>query len=177
MPVPYHRAPRVVTEGCAAFLDVVYRRPLTRLYGGLLVLDGRGEPLEFVHTSADAPSGFLWPEARVIESATVAIAHSLFDGCRKEPDVLICRSTLGAPEFCRSELAPGIPFLQVPASMSGAPIWLNDAPTPGMRAAALFQSLLERSLMEEPFVRLLAGLREAYPEIPEPEGHRDSANR
>jgi hypothetical protein len=169
MAVPYHRAPRSIGDGCAAFLDVLYPRPVRQLYGALLLLDGRGEPLEFIYTCAEAPTGFLWPEPRVIEAATTAIAHSLFDACRRDPDLLIGCSTLGSAEFCRTELAPTIPFLQVTLAADHIPAgraWINDAPGPGMRAATLFQSLLDRGFLQEPFDRLRAGLREVYPEAP-----------
>jgi hypothetical protein len=135
--------------------------------GALLLVDGRGRPVEFVHNRVEVPSGFLWPEDLVTGTATVALCHSLFEACKREPDLLLCLPALGSRDFCRIEIAPTIPFAQVvlgdkdkPASLA----WLNDAPGPGMGAHALQEELMARNLVVEPFGRVLTGIREAYPE-------------
>ena len=54
-------------------------------YGGLLISDALGQPIEFVHTSAVTPSGVLWPEDEARDLAHCRIAHSLFDACQRSP--------------------------------------------------------------------------------------------
>ena len=113
MPVPYRKLPRAAQEGVAAFVDVVRARTARQIVGALLLIDGRGQPLEFVHNVVDVPGGFLWPEDKVRAVGTTVLVHSLFDACQREPDLLVCRDTLGTPDFCRDELAPAIPFAQI----------------------------------------------------------------
>jgi hypothetical protein len=172
MPLPYRKTPRAAQEGCAAYLDVVWLRPARAFYGALLLTDGRGQPLEFLHNSLTAPSGFLWPDDLVMARAVAALAHSLFDACRSEPDLLLCLDALGSPEFCRTELTPSIPFARIVPATEDAPAewgWVNEPPAPGMRAQALYQELTRRGFVEEPFQRLRQGLREVYPDAPWPE--------
>ncbi len=167
MPLPYHRPRRADSEGGAAFLQVVSSRSDGTFYGGLLVLDARGEPVEFVYTSIKAPGGFLWPETRVSESATLALAHSLFDACVKSPDLLIAPVTLASPEFCLREVAVAIPFVLIEFGEGELPAtlrWVNEPPGAGMRAESILQSLAERRFLVEPFSRISAGLREVYPD-------------
>lgn len=177
MPVPYHRTPRDIVEGSAAFLDVLYVGSGRMMFGGLLILDGRGAPIEFVHNAIEVPGGAFWPEDRVIPAAIAGIARSLFVGCRNEPDLLICESRLAGPEFCRAELAVGIPFLQVTAASESLPIervWVNAAPGATMQATRVLQSLVERGLLTEPFQRVRAGLREIYGDLGDLEPTSDS---
>ena len=167
MPVPYRKMPRAAQEGIAAFVDVQRSRTARQLVGALLLIDGRGQPLEFVHNVVDAPGGFLWPEEKVRAVGTVVLVHSLFDACQREPDLLVCRDTLGSADFCREELAPSIPFAQVAEGEEDAPLawsWINEPPGPGMRAHVLYEHLAKRGFVEEPFARLRDGLRIAYPE-------------
>ena len=166
MPVPYRKIPRAAQEGVAAFVDVARARAQRQIVGALLLIDGRGQPLEFVQNAVDVPGGFLWPEDKVRSVGTVALVHSLFDACQREPDLLICSDTLGTPEFCRDELAPTVPFAQVTPSDGDTPAawsWINDPPAPGMRAHVLYEHLVRRGFVQEPFARLDDGLRLAYP--------------
>lgn len=171
MPIPYRKVPRADEDGVAAFLDVVWLKAARTFHGGLLLLDSRGRPLEFVYNTLTAPTGFLWPESQVRRLGTARLAHTLFEACRREPHLLVCRSELGDVEFCRSELAPSIPFASVAAPSGDNPMhwcWVNDPPTPAMKAHGLAQALQQRGLATEPFARVLDGLREVYPDAPWP---------
>lgn len=168
MPIPYRRAPRALVDGSAAFFDVLFPGEDARAYGGLLVLDGKGEPLEFVYNTVESPTGFLWPVARSREASTVALAHSLFDACRREPDVLFGAAHLAGVEFCRQELATGVPFALVQPGDGAVPVswvWVNEPPPPGSRAAAVFESLQDRRMLQEPFQRVTRGLEEVFTEL------------
>src|SRR5437016_2190181 len=138
MPVPYRKTPRVAEFGLAAYLDILWLPPDRAFYGGLLVIDGKGQPQEFVHNTLAAPSGLLWPEEKVRLLGTTMLAHSLFDACRREPDLLVGLASLGTPDYCRTEIAPSIPFAQVTPPREGLPAewsWINDPPSSGMRAS------------------------------------------
>src|SRR5882724_8011498 len=78
MPVPYRKTPRAAETGCAAYLDVIWLPSVQTFYGALLFMDGKGQPLEFVHNTLPAPPDFLWPETRLRPIAIAALAHSLF---------------------------------------------------------------------------------------------------
>jgi|YNPMSStandDraft_1061717.scaffolds.fasta_scaffold04757_2 hypothetical protein len=167
MPVPYYRQAPAKDGPCAAFLDVVWDADKSRFLGCLLLIDARGRPLEFVHTELKAPSGFLWPEDDVRRLGTVQVAHALFDACQKEPVMVVCRSTLGAPEFLRREIAPSIPFAQVQLAEDGDLSWSWVTAPPGAAHPAdrLYRELVDRGYVWEPFERIARGLREVYPDF------------
>lgn len=166
MPVPYRKSPRSIATHSAAYLDVLWIRSEQTFYGALLLIDSRGQPLEFVHNTLSAPTGFLWPEEQVRVQGVAALSHSLFEACQREPEILVCNDSLGAPEFCRMELAPSIPFVQVVDTGDDSPVawnWMNDPPTAGMAASSLSDELRVRGFALEPFSRIRQGLRELYP--------------
>jgi hypothetical protein len=135
------------------------------LLGALLLVDRRGRPLEFVHNRTDPPGGWMWPNELQVKACAAAIAHSLFDACRREPDLVLCKRTLGPNDFLRTQLAPSIPMLVIWAAAEGEIHWewVNDPPTPGMRSHALAPELESRGFLFEPFHRIVRGLRELYP--------------
>ncbi|MEO7715971.1 MAG: hypothetical protein ABIY70_07205, partial [Capsulimonas sp.] len=157
MPVPYRKTPRAAEIGLAAYLDILWLPADKAFYGGLLIIDGLGQPQEFVHNTLAAPSGLLWTPERVRAMGLPLLSHSLFDACRREPDLLVGLPTLGSPEYCAAEIAPALPFAQVVPPGDGLPAewnWINTPPTPGMRAAVLSQELVRRGFLVEPFDRL-----------------------
>jgi len=179
MPVPYRRTPRAAEVGQAAYLDIVWLGADRVFYGGLLIIDGKGQPLEFVHNQVAAPleaqlitsdesaSGLLWPERMVRQIGIPLLTHSLFDACRREPDLLVCLPTLGTPEFCSAEIAPSLPFAQVVPPQDDLPMewnWINTPPSSAMRATILSQELVRRGFTIEPFERLQDALRLVYPQ-------------
>jgi hypothetical protein len=168
MPVPYRRIPRAAEIGVAAYLEMLWS-PIDRaFYAGMLLLDGKGQPQEFVHNTMTAPSGPLWPDEKVRATGIPLLAHSLFDACRREPDLLVALPSLGTPEYCNAEISPAIPFAQVVPARNGLPAewnWINHPPTAGMRAAILVQEILRRGDLTEPFERLRQGLRVVYPNV------------
>jgi hypothetical protein len=168
MPVPYRKTPRAVVTGLAAFLDVVWIEPERTLYGGLLIIDGLGQPVEFVHNIAVAPSGIAWDDASRVALGTPRLVHSLFDTCRREPDLIIAQSTLGEADFINAEIAPALPFALVTPAQGALPAewsWINTPPSPGMRATFVAAELERRGLFIEPFARLRDALRVVYPQI------------
>lgn len=176
MPVPYRKTPRAAEVGQAAYLDILWMPSDHAFYGGLLILDGKGQPQEFVHNTLAAPSGALWPEDKMRAQGSVMLAHSLFDACRREPDLLVGLPTLGSPETCRAELAPSIPFVQVAPAREGIPAqwnWINEPPSAGMRAAILAQELARRGFIMEPFKRVRHALRMVYPQATWAESDED----
>jgi hypothetical protein len=178
MPVPYRKTPRAAEIGLAAYLDVLFSPPERAFYGGLLVIDGKGQPQEFVHNTLAAPSGPLWPDDRVRSMGVAMLAHSLFDACRREPDLLVCLPSLGSPDYCRAEIAAAVAFVQVVPPEGEMPAewgWVNDPPSSGMRASILAQELARRGFLTEPFERLERALRIVYPHAAWEEGAGESS--
>jgi hypothetical protein len=135
----------------------------------MLLMDGKGQPLEFVHNTLSAPEETLWPDDKLRPMAIAELVHSLFDACRRDPDLLVAPASLGSAEFCRTEIAPAIPFAQVSAERSDLPAewnWLNVPPSPGMRAHLLAHELTRHGFLTEPLDRLRAALRIVYRETP-----------
>ena len=171
MPVAYKKPSRLLEDSGVAYLDVLRLDADGVFYGAILLLDGRGLPLEFVHNRLVPPTGLLWTEPDVSRQAVIALAHSLFDAGRREPDLLLCLPTLGALDFCRVEIAPVLPFAQVLPPQEDLPagiVWINEPPPAGMRGYLLYQELLRRDALFEPFERLRKGLGEIYPQAPWP---------
>src|ERR1700722_12542285 len=137
MPIPYRKAPISTSSKYAAYLEIVWLPSARAFYGGLLVIDGRGQPLEFVYNTLPAPAGFLWPEEQVSSVGIASLSRSLFEACRCEPELLVCSESLGTPEYCKAEIAVSIPFAQVVevgAGLIAEWSWINDPPTTGMSA-------------------------------------------
>ncbi len=171
MSVSYKKPSRLLEESGVAYLDILRLGGDGAFYGAILLLDGRGLPLEFVHNRLVPPSGLLWTEPDVSREAITALSHSLFDACRREPDLLLCLPGLGPPDFCRVEIAPVLPFAQVLPPQEDIPaglVWINEPPASGMRGHHLYQELLRRDALFEPFNRLRRALREVYTQAPWP---------
>jgi hypothetical protein len=175
--VPYRQPDKSAKGTCAAFLEIVWVPRHCHLYGGLLVIDGEGRPLEFVHTDLKAPSGFLWPITDVLRLGTREVAHALFDACQRAPVLVACRSSLGSPDFCRDEVAPTIPFAWVERTEDGEVswTWLNSRPPDAHPAKLLADRLIERGYADEPFERILKGLQEVYPDLRSKDGTADDS--
>lgn len=164
MAVPYRKSRATLEDGCAAYLDVVAGHD-GALLGAILLMDGRGRPLEFVHNRTEPPGGWMWPDELQRKASVAAVAHSLFDACRHDPDLLACKHTLGTLDYVRSDIAPSIPMLMVSPNDEGEIVWqwVNDPPTPGMKAYTLAPQLEARGFLLEPFSRAETGLQELYP--------------
>ncbi len=168
MPITYRQAPKSSQSQCAAYIDVLWIASKRTFHGALLVMDARGQPLEFVHNTLAAPSGFLWPAEQVRLIGVAELCHSLFKACRLEPLLLVCRDSLGTPDYCKTAIAPSIPFAQIGKSPSDdqfAWVWVNGQPPQASAAFILAQDLRSHGFVAEPFRRVMAGLVELYPDV------------
>ncbi len=165
MPIPYHRVPPSTSGPLAAYLLSTAGKTPKELLGGLLVIDGRGQPVEFVHNCIEVPSGLLWPAPGVEAAGFAALAHSLFEACRAQPDLLVIEHGLGTPHYIREKVAPLIPTCIVSQSQEDNPstyAWVNEAPAIGTSAHLLIEELAERGFLHEPFDRIRRALAETY---------------
>lgn len=172
MPIPYRHPPKTSSHQCAAFLEVVWVQEKHTFYGALLLIDAKGQPLEFIHNTLTAPSGFLWPADQVRSIGIAELCHSLFKACSLEPLILLSTSNIGTPEYCKSVIAPAIPFAQIVRADVHKIFsinWINGQPTSGSTAYMLMEDLRSNGFISEPFNRLHNGLAEMYPEVIWPE--------
>lgn len=163
----------------AAFFRVLPTEPDT-FVGGLLVINGLGEPLEFAYSRVRAKYRFLWLERDLGLAVTRELLTSLLDLCPRDPSALfflarevpadlfveqldiprpvarVARDdeTLGAAEIEQHEAIPGDPAVQL--------FWVRGRPSDATSAHGLAVRLASRGLLLEPFERVVAGLREAY---------------
>ena len=171
MPITYRQPPKSSQSQCSAYIEVLWAPEKSTFYGGLLIMDAKGQPLEFVHNTLTAPSGFLWPPDRIRTLGVAELCHSVFKACRLEPLILVCQSSLGTPDYCKSAIAPSIPFAQIGNSASEREfewIWVNGQPPPASAAFMLAQDLMSHGFVTEPFHRVRSGLVELYPDVPWP---------
>ncbi len=165
MPLTHAKPQSLTVEGTAAYLDVVRLPAERRILGGLLVIDSLGQPIEFVHSSVELPHGFMWAKDQAEMLAIASLSRALFDACRNTPSLIAVRDEFAPVQFCKTEIAPTIPFGQVSNVPTDDPkhwSWINSPPTAGMPALALFEDLKRRSLTMEPFERIARGLSEVY---------------
>lgn len=168
MAIPYRAVSKPVATSFTAYLGVTFVEQLGKYIGGLLITDGRGQPVEFVHNYADAPSGLLWSEPEIRRVAVQSIAHSLFDGCSKSPAILFAQDSIGTPTYCTEELSPSIPFALVTKDETSGTLnvaWASQPPAPGSAASLIFDEINRRNLLMEPFSRIIRAIEEIYPEI------------
>lgn len=161
MPLPYRPLTKSASNGLAAYLWIE-QQELT-FYGGLLVTDSIGQPMEFVYSSADSPSSFLWPQDEVRRVAVARIAHVLFDACEKSPSILIASQEIGSADFCREHLGPSIPFVLVSTGSLTEEIQCTPIGEPPSGIAnAILNELKRRKLLVEPFARIRSAFTEVF---------------
>ena len=174
---------RVQTEGerdlSAGFFRVLTNKRDSHM-GGLLVLDARGEPLEFTYNRVSAKHLFLWRERDLRRAVTRELLTSLLDACPRSPSAIFCLAAEVEADLFSDDLDVRRPLARVaPASatlgvssveeheaIDGASdaqmFWVRGRPSDATPARQLVAKLAERGLILEPFDRVVAGLREAY---------------
>lgn len=194
MPIPFQDAEDIEELGWAAFLQLEPPLPgSTERQGALLLINARGEPLEFVYNRIELLSSVLWRPADRELAAIRRLALTLFHAATLAPTVLLCRANVVAPHLfgpdgqitldipvgriATGEEAIGYTETEYQATVT-TPANNGDlqeshlfwsAPPTGA-AANLFARLAERGLLLEPFARAAKGLREVYGESPSLQG-------
>jgi hypothetical protein len=154
--------------------------------GALLLVDSRGEPLEFTYNKAAVRHKLLWRERDLRRAVTRELLTSLLDNCPRVPSALFFLARKVESEIFTEDLDIERPVARVAtddeligltAIEEAEPLggkdgvqvfWVRGRPTESTSAHRLAERLAARGLLLEPFDRVLAGLREAY-EISEPE--------
>jgi hypothetical protein len=181
MPIPFHDDESVEELGFAAFLHL---EPVGEtLRGGLLFLNARGEPQEFVYNPLELLSDVLWRPADRLPAARRRLAATLFRAATLSPLFLFARAAATPTDLFGPggqvvlEIPVGRVSLQEETARPAPTEVLREMETfdaagtvcmarvlwtPQPPAAPLLPLLAERGLIIEPFDRAAAGLREAY---------------
>jgi len=148
--------------------------------GGLLLIDARGEPVEFTYNRVAAKHRFLWRERDLKRAVSRELLASLLDPCPKSPSAIFCLAREVEPEILLEDIDIQKPVARVPdanesigvageeeherleATSSVQLFWVRGRPSDATPAHRLVERLASRGLLLEPFERVVAGLREAY---------------
>ena len=189
MPIPFHDEETFEELGCAGFLDLAAISQGSKRFAALLFLNARGEPLEFAFNRVELMQTVLWRPRDREDGAARRLALSLFDAATLTPSFLVCRADTISPHlfgpcggidlavpvvrvattadtvpYAAAEIQAAVETLDPLGEFQEVRLFWSPAPPEGA-AARLFDRLVARGLLLEPFERAQAGLREAYPEL------------
>ncbi len=187
MTIPYRSVPdedeRGMSGGFFRLLEVDRDTNLA----ALLLIDARGEPLEFTYNRAEVKHRLLWRERDLHRAVTRELLASLLEMCLREPTALFFLAREVPSELFVEDIDIERPVARIATAdevIGAAPIeeheridgsqsvqlfWVHGRPTDATPAHRLVTRLAGRGLLLEPFERVLTGLREAYDLGPEDE--------
>jgi len=145
-------------------------------YGGLLVINSIGEPVEFCHAAIARPAGTLWRASDARRRCVGALTRALFEACSSQPRIVFGLASEFDPLIFRGDVQPAIAACRVvpgdPAQTDEGElataegprlIWAAEKPPAGSPERQLLNRLIDHDLLLEPFERVAAGLSEALP--------------
>ncbi len=90
MPIPFHDDETIEELGLAVFLHL--ETSGETLFGALLFLNARGEPLEFVFNRLELLSDALWRPSDRVPAAQRRLATTLFSAATLSPSFLLVQA-------------------------------------------------------------------------------------
>ena len=164
MPIPFRDAEEIEELGAAAFLTLQREPDDRHVRGAMLLINLRGEPLEFVHCRIEANYSMLWRREDILRHLTKELTKALFAGCTNTPRLLLCPDGEIQPRLFAEDVGVSIPVCFV--APSGASVWLADQPSDASEGSRLFNELVRRGLILEPFRRAQSALGVVYSDRP-----------
>ncbi len=188
MPIPFHDTEEIDELGYAAFLHIEAASRGDERYGALLIVNARGEPVEFVYNKIALMHNLLWRSSEREQAVIRRLALTIFPTATLTPRLLFCRAGVVGPRLfgTAGDLSLEIPVGRIATAeeavgTSGTEfresLATSDADgvekeihtfwspaKPEGTTADLFARLAERGLLLEPFERASLGLREVYGE-------------
>ncbi|HXH23646.1 MAG TPA: hypothetical protein VNI78_00265 [Vicinamibacterales bacterium] len=176
MAIPVRRRDERVVDGLAAYLRVVGGEDHV-VRGGLFVVDGRGEPVDFCFSDVEVRARRLWRAGASRRHAARELALVLCSACPREPDVLLVLEDEVPAAVFTEDIEVLIPHARIAHSASVPHdtaeeheslsndmhlFWVGGPPPDGSPARLLVDTLASRGMLREPFERVLAGLEEAF---------------
>jgi hypothetical protein len=145
--------------------------------GALFVVNSRAEPLDFSFARIDIHASFLWRAGELRRQAVAALTRTLFTAANHVPDLLIALADEVPPTVFSEDLAVTIALCRVAGAGALAyassealeelpdaqhVFWAGPPPVTGSGARELWDALVARGGLIEPFDRAELGLGEAY---------------
>ena len=180
MPIPFREADGEDELGEAGFFKIDRYAGGSTYLGALLLINARGEPIEFTYGRVDVPHDVLWRPIDARRFAARKLAVSLLSMCPKVPRVLLCLAEDVERELFSRDVQLSLPVGLVAPAVGAGPsnantdfdppsaayaadlFWVPDRPAEDSSAVRLLHELTSRSLVVEPFGRASRGLREVY---------------
>lgn len=180
MPIPFRDAHGLDDLGEAGYLKIEQCSGGSTHLGALLLINARGEPIEFTFSRVDVPHAELWRPGDARRFAARKLVVSVLTLCPRVPHVLFCLTEEVESELFSRDVQLSLPVSLVApavadatpgaytdadsplASRAAALSWIPQQPAEGSSAARLLHELTSRSLIIEPFGRASRGLREVY---------------
>jgi hypothetical protein len=140
--------------GAAGYVAIVETKRSTGIEGGLLVVNGDGEPLAFCRNRGTFGRTALWQGKFGRRHLLRALVRSLQDASSVQPDVLLFSAD--------SEWSPNDLDLTLPLGVirAGRVNWVTDRPGEETPAAAVLEALQRHNLLTEPVDRCREALRQ-----------------
>lgn len=148
--------------------------------GGLLLIDARGEPVEFTYNRVSVKHRFLWRDRDLRSAVTRELLTALLEACPRTPTALFCLAREVEPALFLEDIDVQRPVARIAGEnetigLAGEEVeervegpsaaqlfWVRGRPSDATDAHRLVKRLAGRGLLLEPFERVLAGLRETY---------------
>jgi hypothetical protein len=169
VPIAFHDVGDVDELGSAGFLKlelvVADDQATVSAVAGLLVINARGEPLEFAFNRAELRHRELWGERRARGHVQRRLVASLLSVCSYDPRLLVCLADEIDTDLFERELHVEVSIVRIAELAAPAQVtWQPAAPIDDSAEQRLFERLGAHGLLLEPFERASHGLREVYGE-------------
>lgn len=178
MPIAFRDKSDVEDLGLAGYLRFVDEVDVDGLRGALFLVSGRGEPVDFCFSRVDIPATFLWRPGEARRHAVRALCASLLTACPREPRLLLAEASDVSPLLFTEDFEVHTPVARVSTDVSAIPIqsesegyelsgevhvfWSGEQISADSSARQLFDALVARGHLIEPFQRAVVGIDEAF---------------
>lgn len=178
MPIPFRDADALADLGLVGYLTIAPAPAGSGYLGALLLINARGEPVEFTYNRIEAANTFLWRPADLVRHAQHRLAASLLAACPRTPRILLCRDDEVSRDVFTRDLTVAVPIALLARGISAVDydsgevtrtaeeeahlFWIPRPPGPESPEQGLIDALIARGLLWEPFDRAQGGLREVY---------------
>ncbi|MDI9571400.1 MAG: hypothetical protein QM278_11930 [Pseudomonadota bacterium] len=117
MPIPYRDADELDDLGLAGYLKIQPRQDSSGFLAALLLINARGEPVEFTYNRIETPRAFLWRQADIRRQAIKRITVTLLSLCPKVPRFILCLAAEVSSDIFCAEHVKRLLRLLPPSSM------------------------------------------------------------
>lgn len=180
MPIPYRDADDLDELGTVGYLKIEPAAGGAGYLGALLLINARGEPVEFTYNRIDTPNTFLWRQDDLRRHAARKLTASLFSLCPKTPRLLLCLAQEVGSELFAQDIQVSLPVCRIALASETLPssdaetkdivhasepvhvFWFPGRPAEDAIELRLLRLLTSHGLLLEPFERASLGLREVY---------------